>query len=37
MDELLDKINKHGYDNLTKTEKRLLKEASEFLEKKDKN
>lgn len=37
MDELLDKINKYGYENLTRKEKKLLKKASEFLEKKDKN
>lgn len=37
MDELLDKINKYGHDSLTKREKKLLKEAGKFLEKKDKN
>lgn len=35
MDELLDKINQYGHNSLTKKEKKLLKEAGEFLEKKD--
>jgi predicted DNA binding protein len=37
MNELLDKINKLGYKSLTKKERRILKEASEYMEKKDKN
>lgn len=37
MDELLDKINKYGQDSLSRKEKKLLKEAGKFLEKKDKN
>jgi len=37
MDELLDKINKYGHSSLTKKEQKLLKEAGEFLEKKDKD
>jgi membrane associated rhomboid family serine protease len=31
VDELLDKINEVGYENLTEKEKRALKKASEFL------
>jgi hypothetical protein len=37
MDELLDKINRAGYKSLTRKEKKILKKASEFLEKKYKN
>jgi len=37
MDELLDKINRHGLKSLTWKERKLLKKASEFLEGKDKN
>jgi hypothetical protein len=35
MDELLDKINQYGHNSLTKKEKKLLKEAGKFLERKD--
>ncbi len=31
LDDLLDKINKRGYDSLTSREKNLLKKASDYL------
>ncbi len=33
MDRLLDKISQQGLDSLTRKEKKLLEEASQFLEK----
>jgi len=32
LDELLDKINRKGYDSLTAQEKELLKKVSEYLD-----
>lgn len=34
LDELLDKINRNGYDSLTAEEKRRLEEVSRYLDKK---
>lgn len=34
LDELLDKINRNGYDSLTAEEKKMLEEVSRYLDKK---
>ena len=35
VDEILDKINRVGYENLTRAEKNLLKKASDYLSKRN--